>query len=949
VTLGNQTIGTTLVATTATALGATFDTTVKSTVNPTSTPGNGQTFTLTTGVDASGVITGSAGTVNIDGNDIINATDSTYTTNDVINGGGGTDVLNLTLAASNGQTATVVGVETINANANMFSLPTFNAAGVIASGTTINVNNTQVGGWTSFTLSNVGSGATVVAGSGITGTLTVGAAATASTTVNAGSAAIAAVTGGTTGSTTVTGGTLLAAIDAEGATINVTTTAAATSGNHIRLYGTSGTSDVATVSFGAAATVTPTTNAIETINIGTSTAGTSASVATVTGLAATTYRFTGSNSIVLKGDESMFDGKTVTDSTTAGTTTVDISAVAGGTTTDLTKVAPDVVRISNTVASTYTVKNNQAVNLTADVGASTFDSTELTTGNETLNLTLVSATQTGALNLSDFELVNLTVNDGAATTGTNTITTLTGSTATGSSIVVSGPDNLTVTSGATSFLNASALAGVLTATVHANQLKITGGTASDTINAIDANFTVDGGSGSADTLAFAASADLSNNTVSIANIDVLQIDAATEGADTVNLLSSVVTGNNWVVKGTISAAPANNDVLQVTLDTTSVSLSNLVVDTTSATVTITNTNVNALSQNIIGSNGIDTLTSVGVGNITLAGGAGADVITTAAGADSISGDAGNDVIITGAGIDTVNGGAGDDTITSDGRAETQTITVAGTATGGDIVVGGVTITVTNLDANTAVATAIGVTNSAAILAANPSIDKMVVSGAVVTIFYKSSYGDVAAISAANSTNTTTGFTVNTTTSGAGAGSSNDSIVAGEGADSVYGGAGADIISLAESVVSIDRVIQTAVGDSGTFALGSTTTNSVSTTGFDVVTGFAAGDVLALAQYTGTAASPAANYVLVNSIAAKASTVATSSGPTLADNTVTTIRGTYDSSAATFVGSSTGADLLVAYDANQVASATAYEAIILVGNGGLTASVTAGTGGLLAFA
>ncbi len=132
-----------------------------------------KTWSLTTGIDASGVITGSAGTVNIDGNDIINATDSTYTTNDVINGGGGTDVLNLTLAASNPETATVVGVETINVNATMFSLPTFNATGVIASGTTINVNNTQVGGWTSFDLVNLGSGATVVAGSGVTGTLTV--------------------------------------------------------------------------------------------------------------------------------------------------------------------------------------------------------------------------------------------------------------------------------------------------------------------------------------------------------------------------------------------------------------------------------------------------------------------------------------------------------------------------------------------------------------------------------------------------------------------------------------------------------------------------------------------------------------------------------------------------------------------------------------------------------
>ncbi len=660
-TLGNQTIGTTLVATTATALGATFDTTVKSTVSPTTTPGNGQTFTLTTSTDVSGVLVGTAGTSGVEGNDTFNATDSTYTTNDVINGGNGTDVFNLTLAADNGQTGTVVGVETINVNASTFATATFNATGIVASGSTINVNNIQVGGATSFTLSNVGSGSTVVAGSGVTGTLTVVQVAASNVTVNAGSAAIATITGGTTGTTTVTGGSLLATASVTGAIINLTTTNASSS---LTLIGTNALTDTATVSIGAAAGITNNATNVETVNLSTSFVATSTSTSTATfgTTAATTYNLTGSNSIILAGTAAMFGGKTVTDSTTAGTTTVKIATTGGS--ADLTKVTPDIIDVNATTASTYTVKNGQSIKLSADLAAVTIDSTELTTGSETLNLTLAASQTTETLTVSDFELINLTSNDGATATNTITVTQLTGSTASGSSIVVSGPDNLTVTAGATSFLNAEALTGALTATVHANQLKITGGTGSDTINAIDASFTVNGGSGSADTLAFAGTTDLSDNTVSIANIDILQIDSATEGAETVTLLSSAVTGNNWVVKGTPDGTPTNNDILQVTLDTTSVDLSKLVVDTASATVTIVNTNVNALGQSIIGSNAIDTLTSVGAGNITLSGGAGADLITTAGGADNISGDAGNDVIVTGAGVDTIKGGEGADSITA---------------------------------------------------------------------------------------------------------------------------------------------------------------------------------------------------------------------------------------------------------------------------------------------
>ena len=112
-----------------------------------------------------------------------------------------------------------------------------------------------------------------------------------------------------------------------------------------------------------------------------------------------------------------------------------------------------------------------------------------------------------------------------------------------------------------------------------------------------------------------------------------------------------------------------------------------------------------------------------------------------------------------------------------------------------------------------------------------------------------------------------------------------------------------------------------------------------------MSGLGSGDTIALAAFTGTAAAAAATSVLVNAIAT-ASTVATG-GPTLADNASLFVRGTYTAGATnTFVGSATGLDALLVYDGNAALGGTAYEAVVLVGVGSLSASVNAGTGGVI---
>lgn len=327
-----------------------------------------------------------------------------------------------------------------------------------------------------------------------------------------------------------------------------------------------------------------------------------------------------------------------------------------------------------------------------------------------------------------------------------------------------------------------------------------------------------------------------------------------------------------------------------------------------------------------------------------------DVVTLATGAaaisDTISGGAGNDVFkmilgprnattdhLAGSAAsftDVLSGGSGTTDNLEITLGETaSTLTIANTLDWSNLS----GIEVLSIAANDAAATPVAA--GAADISITPAATAFTTAGLrQITLAIDLNPAGTNTINASAQASTSVGLTL---TGGAGV----DQITGGAGNDVITGGAGADIISVGSG--GTDRVVQAAAGESGSFALAGA--GSVSTTGFDIVSGLGSGDSIALAAFTGTAASAAAASVLVNAIAA-ASTVATG-GFTLADNASVFVRGTYTGGTTnTFVGSATGADALLVYDGNATLATTAFEAVVLVGVGSLTATVNAGTGGVI---
>jgi len=311
------------------------------------------------------------------------------------------------------------------------------------------------------------------------------------------------------------------------------------------------------------------------------------------------------------------------------------------------------------------------------------------------------------------------------------------------------------------------------------------------------------------------------------------------------------------------------------------------------------------------------LSSVTVNGIT------AYTITAVSSGSQIAGSQGPDTITGGDGNDSVYGYYGNDTIT--GGAGNDTLFLINNASN---------VTSSPFQANAAASSNVGT------LVAMTGIENVTITGnAPITVSFANQVSaEPLIISAAGMAITYLSGSMQSPTSNITGGAGADTITGSSLADTIAGGAGADIINVGSGT---DRILIAAIGDSGTFT--APATNTISTTTFDIVTGMGAGDSLALALYTGTAAATAADNVLVNAIAAAGSTLV---GVAPGANAVGLVRGTYDASLRTFVGDSSGTSMMVVYDANPLLATTAYEAIILVGSGANTASVTAGTGGLI---
>lgn len=586
-------------------------------------------MSLTTGADVSGVLVGSAGTTSTDGNDTFNATNLTYTNGDVLVGGAGTDELNITATAAVGAATSVVGIEKINVNSSGIYAASYDAAGVVAIGSTIKVANAVATG--SFAVTNLGTGA-IIDATGVSGALTVTTTASASQSLT------------------------LAANTAASQAVDMRGTAAA---------------DTATLT--AAGTVALTTNGggqqVETLNLSGNGA---AATYTITGTA-DTYNLTGAQSVTLSGDEASFDGKTVTDSTTAGTTTLKITTSGNS---DLSKAAADIIELASAAnGHAYTVRPSQEVKITTATGSTV---TFLTNDNTATNVTNAALT----VDLGVASVGNITVNNaGADKIGSLTIknstadqtTTLIATTST--DVTVTGTKALTLSTTSTAkSVSATGLSGVLTVNYDGTDdiATVTGGSGAD-VFALATGYaqgalTINGGNGN-DKITVAANERL--DPIAFSSIEVFELANDVNVSFKASQLSGnaiVFTGVNGGETVTIGAGAGAKQ-----LDTATINLSQLNFDANVDLVTI---------------DASDVADTIALGTaLTITGSSIADSITSNAGADSIHGGDGDDTISGGDGNDTINGGNGADSITGGDGLDTIT-----TGSGIDIITFGTAAT-----------------------------------------------------------------------------------------------------------------------------------------------------------------------------------------------------------------------------------------------------------------
>ena len=631
------------------------------------------------------------------GDDTITATDTTYTSGDIIDGGNGTDVLTITAAAAAGVSAatSVTDVETVNVVLNSFTTETVDMNGVV--GAAINVTNSQVGNVGDVTVNNINATSTLTLGDSLTGTATV----TGGGTVNANKAAtVGATLGADAGTITISGGD----------STNTVNLAAASANANI-------TTDKATISLAGTVTLDPeSTNNKNVENLTLSGNGAAVTYDITDGNTAgntlETLAITGDQNVTIIASAAALGGidaaADYADTSTAGTTTITVDTNAS---VDLTYVTPDVLKygVDNTNSATITVANGQSVEITGDVdnsatAALVIDSTNVTSGDETLTLEVQASQTNNGIDVSDFEIVNLNIDDdSAATTTAQTITIadLVGGAST--DITITGSlDNVTLTAVTADNIVATNFAGVLNVATTANVDNITGGLGADVVDHdADSNFTFSGGAGND---ALTISHALTNRTVTVDGgdgTDTIEITAVHAVGDRLSMSNvEIIDFNNnagtYDVRDftgqTLIATSTGGTNTSVTLsaaNTTSFDLSGITGNDAELDFTIAST-ANNIANNFTGSQIKDTLTG-GTGDDVINGEGGADVLAGAAGSDTINGGAGGDTInfiFETADADTLTGGDGNDTFAS-------TTATAATAS---------VVTITDFDAGTATTT-----------------------------------------------------------------------------------------------------------------------------------------------------------------------------------------------------------------------------------------------------
>lgn len=572
------------------------------------------TFSLTTTVETKTLTAG---------NDTVDGSTLNSIAGDTITDGSSTDadVLNITIdgAGATVDPTIVANVETINVTAKYGSAT---------------VDGTKITGAKSLVASSTTA----------TGSITVsGAAATSAAAIKAGTnVTTLTVSGAAAG--TGTGGV---AIDA-GAAISV------------MLNGTGSKTDEynLTLNGGSTSLTVEATDMADTADKVTITGKTAANTVTVLTAGAKTTVMAGDQSMTLKGDEAMFDGLTVTDATTAGTTTVEITGASSA--SDLSKVGADKITVTAggqnlTFANNANVQWNNTTATTIVAG----------TGATDVNLNLLK--DTADITSTTFTKVNV-----AATTAA--ITSLNLKVGTSADVVLTGDKDVTVVNTATAkTLNAAGLTGKLAVTLDGTTdiTTITGGSGSDTLTTGTAASAVTADMGAGDDKVVLGVTPGTNKYVLDGGTGTDTLQATTSGIDfsAATALTSVIAGFEKI------------DVNGQTLTLTQKQLF-----TNGNTFTLTDTagsgtfaiKDDGASSKVFDISGVQFASGVAAPTITIAGHATtAGSFTGSSAKESITGGAGNDTMVAGGGNDTLVGSGGNDRLTGGDGNDTFSITAGG--------------------------------------------------------------------------------------------------------------------------------------------------------------------------------------------------------------------------------------------------------------------------------
>lgn len=149
--------------------------------------------------------------------------------------------------------------------------------------------------------------------------------------------------------------------------------------------------------------------------------------------------------------------------------------------------------------------------------------------------------------------------------------------------------------------------------------------------------------------------------MTLTNVEVLAMDAA--GGTTASFKASQLNGKTYTITGNATADKIVVGAATGLVDSTTIDLSKLVLDTTNVTkADVTVTAAGHLSDAIaVGATLTITGTAV-IDTVNVSSMTGGQVISTLGGADVITGGSGADTITGGEGADVITGGAGNDTI-----------------------------------------------------------------------------------------------------------------------------------------------------------------------------------------------------------------------------------------------------------------------------------------------